>query len=1159
MRLVELVFERYGPFTDLRLRFDQEARVHIVYGANEAGKSCALKGLGDFFYGPPRRADIGFLRPRDLRIGATLRGRNGQVLQCVRKRGDKNSLLDSTGAALPDDALAPFLGAATREIFQRAFGLDAEGLRKGGDEMLETEGEIGASLLAAASGLRSLIDLKREFEAKAGEIFSDRKAGHRSFYQALEKFDAAREQERAATLHDSTLKSLKTEIAVAREKIDAIEAARKIAQSDQKRLARMLKTAPVVKNLARLRGEFSAMDDLAALPPDWARECARLLQAEAQGAEAAVRAAEAREGARGDAEIVVDEPLLAHAEKIETLIRASGAYEKAAADLPRREEALRDARETLRRRAQDCGLPDAPSLRAAAPDSAVLQRSEKLCGKGRDLDARLQEPRRALEEEEAAFARLRAEQPPGPAQDPDALREKFASIGPIAHWDASWRETALAGSEAARALAEKCARLLPPLADLDAFALAPSPDSAFIANAARIADALDQREQAARQKRDEALTAQEAAQRTLAQLERQGAAPSLESLRKARAERDVEWTDVGAFLRGEVSGPAAGDPLWTGRTRHFSNLLVEADRRADALLADSARAAAADAARAAIAEARRAATESEKLLAELTTQRAHEQAAWAQAWAQSGVAPVAPREMAAWRSRADALLDAREGAAGVLAKSREWELRLEDARPHLEVLAGECGLARVDRIDCATLARRIEARLAALAKAQDAAREAQAKLADAPRRIARQKERLAQLEEEHGLWRADWRAALAALRLDPDASFDEAQKRIALWRALPGEAEDEAEKSLRAAKIAADLTDFEEALDALLAGCARDISSRPVEAAVAQLRDRLTQAREKAALRLKARERFEAAAAATQKAEAELAHIRESLDALRDSARQTGLDGALETLLARCAVRKELGEAIKAEGDRLFLVADGCDEAALAEEAASFDPDAARAKLDQIDRELKIEEDRAREIFAGLRAAETRWTGLQEALGAEGAIQAKESARAEILEESRRWAVLKLASLLVEAGLERSRERRKDPLIARAGALFSTLTLGRYAGLETFGEEDGVHLLARRAGGEALELAALSEGARDQLYLALRLAFLEDYAQRSEAPPFIGDDLFASFDDSRVAAGLRALAEASAFLQPILFTHHRHIVEIGRAALGKQAQIIDLA
>ena len=132
-------------------------------------------------------------------------------------------------------------------------------------------------------------------------------------------------------------------------------------------------------------------------------------------------------------------------------------------------------------------------------------------------------------------------------------------------------------------------------------------------------------------------------------------------------------------------------------------------------------------------------------------------------------------------------------------------------------------------------------------------------------------------------------------------------------------------------------------------------------------------------------------------------------------------------------------------------------------------------------------------------------------------------------------------------------------MLTRAGAIFHGLTESRYDGLDQdFGEDDHLHLRARRADGEALALAALSEGARDQLYLALRLAFLEDYAARSEAPPFVGDDLFASFDDARVAAGLNALAEASGSIQPILFTHHAHIVEIAGARLGTAAQILRL-
>ena len=132
-------------------------------------------------------------------------------------------------------------------------------------------------------------------------------------------------------------------------------------------------------------------------------------------------------------------------------------------------------------------------------------------------------------------------------------------------------------------------------------------------------------------------------------------------------------------------------------------------------------------------------------------------------------------------------------------------------------------------------------------------------------------------------------------------------------------------------------------------------------------------------------------------------------------------------------------------------------------------------------------------------------------------------------------------------------------MLARAGSLFAELTNARYRGLkQDFGEDDALELRALRENGDELEMSRTQRGTRDQLYLALRLAFLEDYARRSEAPPFIGDDLFASFDDARVAAGLRTLAKANAFLQPILFTHHAHIVEIAQREFGAAAQILRL-
>ncbi len=83
-----------------------------------------------------------------------------------------------------------------------------------------------------------------------------------------------------------------------------------------------------------------------------------------------------------------------------------------------------------------------------------------------------------------------------------------------------------------------------------------------------------------------------------------------------------------------------------------------------------------------------------------------------------------------------------------------------------------------------------------------------------------------------------------------------------------------------------------------------------------------------------------------------------------------------------------------------------------------------------------------------------------------------------------------------------------------------------------------------------LGVEALSEGTADQLFLALRIAAIEEHARRATPLPFIADDLFVTFDEPRTEAALRLLAELGAVTQVIVFTHHEHVVEWGTRALG---------
>lgn len=70
--------------------------------------------------------------------------------------------------------------------------------------------------------------------------------------------------------------------------------------------------------------------------------------------------------------------------------------------------------------------------------------------------------------------------------------------------------------------------------------------------------------------------------------------------------------------------------------------------------------------------------------------------------------------------------------------------------------------------------------------------------------------------------------------------------------------------------------------------------------------------------------------------------------------------------------------------------------------------------------------------------------------------------------------------------------------------------------------------------------AQLSAGARDQLYLAVRLAISEFLSRGSEPLPILLDDVFATSDDERLRAGMRALIQGfGAGHQVLIATCHR--------------------
>jgi uncharacterized protein YhaN len=214
-------------------------------------------------------------------------------------------------------------------------------------------------------------------------------------------------------------------------------------------------------------------------------------------------------------------------------------------------------------------------------------------------------------------------------------------------------------------------------------------------------------------------------------------------------------------------------------------------------------------------------------------------------------------------------------------------------------------------------------------------------------------------------------------------------------------------------------------------------------------------------------------------------------------------------------------------------------------EVAAVGVDTAVARIAEIDAEAASLGERRERLSADRANAAATLEAMRKGHNAAGKAQEAEDALADARAHAERYARLHIARTLLRAGIERFRREEQGPLLRAAGAHFALLTDGRYVRLEADQTPTGKTVLhAIRDGGIECPVEALSEGTRDQLYLALRVASVEAQARRAEPLPFIADDLLVHFDDTRAQAAISLLARLGRATQVVLFTHHDHIAAL---------------
>lgn len=159
---------------------------------------------------------------------------------------------------------------------------------------------------------------------------------------------------------------------------------------------------------------------------------------------------------------------------------------------------------------------------------------------------------------------------------------------------------------------------------------------------------------------------------------------------------------------------------------------------------------------------------------------------------------------------------------------------------------------------------------------------------------------------------------------------------------------------------------------------------------------------------------------------------------------------------------------------------------------------------------------------------------------------------AALLEEMRaralEWSRYALARHFLQTAKHRFEAERQPQVIREASTIFGHITGGAWDGIASSLEDNHLRVLPHH--GEPISPDVLSRGTQEQLYLALRLAYIRSHAAHAEPLPVIMDDILVNFDPTRAERTAKALAGLAAGdahtpgHQILFFTCHPHAAEM---------------
>ncbi len=1165
MRINRLDLIAFGCFTDRRLDFSgQRSALHLVYGPNEAGKSTCLRAITVWLFGFSFAVTDDHLHnARQLRIGGELEGHDGRRLPFIRRRGSIANSLRGPDDQTPVSAklLEELLGGVDQAMFTRQFGLNHETLQSGGRELADGKGELAEILFSAGAGIQNLRQMQNGLQEQVDALYKPR-GQNPKINASLAMLKESQEAIKKSSLPTEVWRRKQEELEQRLSERAALN--RRIAEqrADWKRLENHRDAIPLAIRLRQNRRQLANLGTIPLLDEQFSE---RRITADTSLKNARANFQKGTETLdavkRQIAELDRPEPVREHRGAITALVGDRGLYREA---IRIRSTLERDVQLARQQAAEIlCGLRLHEDLEKASQRSlSVFQRRrlEKLASdwhkfqqKRSDTEqelARLEDQIRSAKNEEVATV------------DEQSIKVLQLAIKHGHQESGTEREL----EKLQRDLADRDADLSAQLARLPLFSgtweeleQAKVPLQATVEEFHDRFAKIDGEIQALEKFISDSQKKRKKLERDVLSLMRDQQVPTEAVLKTARERRDRLVSYSLQVLRGERALGESIPDDGAGATANLKNMgldkalldsIAEADRIVDHMRRDAELVANLAALEHQVADLDHEIEESTQRLEDSRSHRAALKSDWTALWSEAGISLRSTAEMRAWLLRRDEIL-------ALARERRQIQLNLDSLRGTLatrrrelsESLAACQQAAAGGDQSLTALLSMAERFLAEHERARQELNHNRQKRDLHESEANRKRQELQQIEQSLVQWKQDWRSAVEHLPTGCDSSPENVQLLVEQLQKFDELLNRVREKEQNLADVQQQINEFTQRVGDLAKQLSLPVGERPDEMIV-EFQKLLEEADERynrvESLRLQLtnqNQKLQEVHNEIQRWENELAELcrqgecqdpQELPQREQTSRNRRELESCIaadEAELIKLAAGRQLDEFLQA--------LEGCDATKL-----EVDIQETKARCDEDSQSLESINQQIGRLQAELEAMDRESNAADEQLKLEGLKETLTRQVDEYLAKS-------LAIGLLRSGMERFRERHQAPALRRASKIFEELTGGAFREIRVDVDEEGTpHLAAvRRSSGIMLGTTGLSQGTCDQMYLALRIALLEEHCSERSPIPVILDDILIHFDDVRAAAALRVLANLTAKTQVILFTHHRHLVEIARKSL----------